>query len=194
MNYYEFWTRLDEISLGEMFKKMMEDPTLAACKKRHNAIDMVKITKLAWTPYKGMNTLLVRALAQSKQKDGSVHEYTPLVEFKKVQYVKDATYAPKYLPNIAVISAVMQQGGSPEPVAFYKLQRDKTDVLVRCQCEDYKWTFSSHNKAAGALFGGAYKKPKPQGLKPSPNPNKIEGMCKHILKLFKVLEKTGIFA
>jgi len=71
------------------------------------------------------------------------------------------------------------------------LSFEDQDVLVRCPCKDFFYRFHHYNKLDKSLYGKDRKKYESHGGPPA-NYKKMEGICKHILKLVKVLTESGI--
>lgn len=145
---------------------------------RQHATQPIKITELRWLPYRGVKTLYVRALAQNEGR-----EYSPIVLFKRVNYVDENT------KNAITINA--SNGGK---YSFEKLSLKNTDILLRCECKDFRYRFSWYNKLDKSLYGGVPPKYESKEIGPPANPMELSGMCKHCIKLIKVLGTAGIFS
>ena len=143
------------------------------CPLRQYATDTIKITNLRWTPFIGMKTLFIKALAQNEGK-----EYNPIVLFKKVNYNGDE------------VTIIASEG---EEVSFDRLSTETTDVLLRCNCPDFFWRFNYYNHLDKALQGPKRRKYESKGVGPPANPSEMPGMCKHLMKTAKVLKEAGIF-
>lgn len=78
----------------------------------------------------------------------------------------------------------------------YNAKFDKSnsvDVRVRCGCEDFRWRFAYYNSGDNSLYGDP---PDPYVRKtdrPPVNPSNTPGVCKHIMKLKKELEREEFF-
>jgi hypothetical protein len=146
---------------------------------RQHATQTIKITELRWLPYLGVKTLYVRALAQNEGR-----EYSPIVLFKKVNY--NVNEGDK---NVATINA--SNGGK---YSFEKLSLKNTDILLRCECKDFRYRFGWYNNLDKSLYASAPPKYESKGVGPPANPMELSGMCKHCIKLIKVLGTSGIFS
>ena len=142
--------------------------------KRQHSTDSVKIIELKWTPFLGINTLLVRSVAQNEGR-----EYNPLILFKNIQY---------------------KEGGELELVIenrtylFDRISKTDDDILVRCNCKDFKFRFAYYDKLwDNCLYGSVPPRYISQGLRPPANPQEMPGMCKHLIVLSNVLSHAGIF-
>jgi len=154
--------------------------TVAAYPKttlRQFATDPIVITKLSWTPFKGVKTLFVRGLAQN---EGA--EYSPMILFREVDYNAKS--------NIVHVYA-----SDGLPYEFGKVVLKENNVTLRCDCPDYLWRWHHTNAVDKSNYGRDRKKyVKIEGsTRPPVNPSELPGMCKHILKLVKVLSEAGIF-
>ena len=140
--------------------------------KRQHATQSIVINNLRWIPFVGMKTLFVKSLAQNENK-----EYSPIVLFKNVNYKGNQI-------NIVASDGLKYN--------FNKLSLENTEVLVRCNCPDFRYRFAWYNKLDHSLYGTPPKKYISKGGPPA-NPMQLEGMCKHIIKTISVITETGIF-
>ena len=188
MDFFELWSRLDEMSLSDLWQKAVDAwPDTAM---RQHAIDSVVIKKLVWVPYKGMKTLFVKGLAWNEDKKS---ENRPVVVFKGVEYIDAAMTQDAMDAGIKVVP--LKTGlGAEDRVYFKPLSEEKTDVMVMCSCQDYKWRMHWWNWKNKVHFGSKPKPYKPTSGKPPVNPEKSPGMCKHCMKLAVVLRKCGLYA
>jgi hypothetical protein len=161
-----------ETSLGELHDSAVEAFPRTAM--RQHATHTIKIVNLRWTPFVGMKTLFIKALAQNEGK-----EYFPIVLFKRVNYAGDE---------------VLITASDGAEVSFDKLSTENTDVLVRCNCPDFFWRFNWTNHLDKSLYGKKRKKYESKGVGPPANPRKMPGMCKHLIKTAHVLKESGIFS
>ena len=143
--------------------------------KRQHATHTIKITKLLWRPYKGMNTLFIRGLAQNEGR-----EYNPMVLFKKVKYHEASD------PGTIHLQTDVGEYDL-EPILF-----DAQDALLRCNCSDFYWRFNYYDHLDKSLYGR--KRAKYEALRDpgSANPMKMPGMCKHLMKMMQALGNSGI--
>lgn len=122
-----------------------------------------------------MKTLFVKGLAQNEGK-----EYNPMILFKGVNYNP-------------IKEAVRLQASDGMPYRFEKLSFENSQVALRCNCLDFRYRFSYYNHLDEALYGRKpVKYTKSEGSRPV-NPLELPGMCKHLIKLVKVLEQANIF-
>lgn len=164
-----------ETSLNDLAKSTSK--AFPKTTKRQYATDTIKITEIFWNPYKGFKTLFVRGIAQNTE---SLKEYSPIVLFKNVKYVSSKSNS--------VIELKANDGG------VYLLERlnPDEDIQVRCDCKDFNWRFNYTNHLDGSLYGRKRKKYEALYYPNSSNPLELPGMCKHIIKLLKVINASGI--
>jgi len=139
---------------------------------RQHATQPIKIVRIDWTPYLGLKTLFVKGLAQNEGR-----EYTSLILIKNVVYNSN--------PDVKLVAS---DGLLYE---FKKPSLTKNEVLIRCNCSDFRWRFSYYNHLDRSLFGRKPKKYESKGGPPA-NPLQLEGMCKHLMKLVQALVDSGV--
>lgn len=165
----------------QLFESSLEDLYRSAIAafpnttKRQHSTDPIIITELRWTPFVGTKTLFTKGLAQSGE---SGKEYNPIIVFKKVNYNED------------VVQITASDGGE---YSFAPLSNENTDVLVRCNCPDFSWRFNYYNSLDKSLQGRKRRKYEGVSNRPPANPSELPGMCKHLMKMAKVLKEAGIF-
>ncbi|RDJ35546.1 MAG: hypothetical protein DWQ19_12070 [Crenarchaeota archaeon] len=169
MNFSD-WLELNESSLNDILKSTIN--AFPNTSKRQYATNPIKIVKLNWSPFPGMNTLFVRAIAQNEGR-----EYNPLILFKKVNYSKDG------------ISLVANDGKKYD---LKPMSSKENDILLRCNCGDFYWRGNYADHLDHSLYGKKRKKYKSLGIGPPANPENTPMMCKHLIKLTKVLKEAGI--
>lgn len=171
---FQNWLELNESNLQSLYTNTVK--AFPYTTKRQFATDTIKIAEMVWTPFLGVKTLFVKGLAQNQGK-----EYNPMILFKKVEY-----YDSKNEKNWVEITA-----NDGKNYIFEKIN-DENDVLVRCNCPDFRFRFNFYDHIDKSLFGKKVKKYESLGIGPPANPQELPGMCKHIIKLIKSLGKAGI--
>lgn len=167
----EIWL---EASLAELYNN-----TLAAfpnAEKRQNSVDEVKIEHLEWVPFRGMRTLFIKGLAN---RGGSKNDCIML--FKGVKYHA------KEGPGLVEVRASNGETVFVEPLSYRS-----TDVMVRCTCKDFYWRMTHFNKMDGSLFGRDRKKYEALVRPGTSNPKELAGLCKHLIKMSKVLSSADL--
>jgi hypothetical protein len=146
--------------------------------KRQYATHPVKIRHIQWVPFVGMKTLFVKGSAMNEGR-----EYNPTIVFKKVTY-----------HEAQGLSIVTLQANDGKTYYLSPLSLENTDVLVRCNCHDFRWRFSYYNSLEKSLQGPKPKKyePVPGSNRPPANPTESSGMCKHLMKFAQALRGSTI--
>ncbi len=165
-----FRKHITESTIPELY-----DSTVAAFPRttmRQHATQPIVIKNLHWTPYKGVKTLFVKGLSQNEGR-----EYNSLALFKGMNYHSDGE-----------VKLMASDGKQYE---FDPISLEETEVVVRCNCPAFHWRFNYYNHLDGSLYGRKRTKYESKGVTPA-NPQEMPGMCKHIIKLFEVLSKSGV--
>lgn len=138
--------------------------------KRQHVIDEIEISEVKLTPFLGVKTLFCRCLAVNETNG---HRYAPMILFKNVPY---------YRSPAADLKSIDDAGQT-----HYIEKIESNDVLVRCNCKDFKFRFEfCDNKKS--LYGSISKRYKSSDIA---NPLQLEGACKHILKFIENLRNDG---
>lgn len=165
---------LDESSLTQLYHSAVA--AFPHTTRRQHATNTIKIAKMDWVPYLGMKTLFIKGYAQNEGK-----EYETIVLFKKVAYLNEVNS-----------KAVRIRASDGLYYNFDKITEDQ-NVLVRCNCPDFRWRFSYYDHLDKSLYGNKYKAYVSKGLRGPANPLQAEGLCKHLMKTVKALQEAGIF-
>lgn len=173
---FTHWLYLQEANLTGLYADTVR--AFPKTTKRQHAIDEIVVKQMEWTPYKGVKTLMVRGLAKN---EGNGKEYKPLVLFKKVKY-----HDSKENRNWTEIVA-----SDGRKYVFEKLN-DQNEVLVRCDCMDFRYRWNYEDSLRKALYGRVRSKYEAKVNPGSSNPLELPGMCKHIIKLVNSLGHAGI--
>lgn len=161
-----------ETSLLDLYKGSVK--AFPRTSKRQNSTDTVKVEHLEWVPFQGVGTLFVKA---SVNNEGRKNE--SIILFKDVKY-RDSEKG-----------AVPLMSSAGKEVFLERLSAAKNDVLVRCTCEDFKWRFNYYNSVDKSLFGRKRSKYEGHGLWKA-NPMEEAGLCKHLMKLAKILSEANL--
>jgi len=171
MNFKD-WV-ITETSLEDLHQSAVD--AFPNTQKRQHAVNPIKIEEIRWLPYLGVKTLFVKAQARNEDR-----QYSPMVLFKGVKYHKT---------NAAGRTRLKTEHGTH---FFEKLSLEDSDVLLRCQCGDFHWRFNYFDHLDKVLYGSKRKKYEAKYNPGSANPQKMPGMCKHLMKLMSVLGESGI--
>lgn len=160
----------NESSLNDLFTSAIR--AFPNTTKRQYAVQPIVIETIRWTPFVGMKTLFVKGHARNEDR-----HYDTIILFKDVDYTNEQ---------------VKIKASDGKIYRFAKLSMENTDVLVRCNCQDFKWRFNYYDHLDRSLYGP--KRSKYEGISGIPaNPKKLPGMCKHLMATTKVLNDAGIF-
>ena len=167
-----------ESSFNDLYKSTIS--AFKNCSLRQNATNPIVITNLEWTPFLGMKSLMIKGLAQNKHNG---HEYNCFIVFE------DVTYHDKISRGIIEIVEQMKKNYLLE-----RLSTENTQILVRCSCPDFSWRGTHWNHERKSLFGRNRKKYEAFYAPGSANPSESEMLCKHLIKMMKVLEVTNLIS
>lgn len=162
---------LIESSLSDLHQSAID--AFPRTTKRQFATDTIVITNLTWIPFLGVKTLFLKGLAQNEGR-----EYSPIIIIKGMNYGGNE---------------VMIRASDGKQYNFARPSLEENQVLVRCPCMDFHWRFNWYNHLDRSLQGSPRKKYESKGIGPPANPMQMPGMCKHLLKMTKVLHRAGIF-
>lgn len=157
--------------------------TLTELKKRskdlreqfHTPRRPVKIVKMI--PLVGNATLTVNAEAYGTKK------YALTMTFYNIDYSEEQT---KDYP----LSVRPEQGTQ---LYMPQLNEDGYPVQIRCSCPDFRFTWAEWDKKEGALSGRNFPRyVRKTTTRPSRNPKKAPGLCKHLFNLVERLKREKI--
>lgn len=173
---FQNWLLLHESNLQDLYVSTVQ--SFPATTKRQYSTDLIRIVELNWTPFLGVKTLFIKGIANSEE---SGKQYSPMVLFKGVNYHNSKDHQDW-------IEIVANDGRN---YVFEKLNAEN-NVLVRCDCKDFRWRFNYTDHTNASLYGRVRKKYEAKANPGSSNPLELPGMCKHLIKLVKTLDKAGI--
>lgn len=140
--------------------------------KRQHVVQPLVVENLRWTPFLGMKTLFIKGHIRNEDR-----HYDAIILFKNIDYNKKEI-------KITASDGLIYN--------FGKLSLENNDVLLRCNCNDFKWRFNFYDHIDKSLYGNKRKKYENLGGAPA-NPMKLPGMCKHIMKTAQALKDAGLF-
>lgn len=171
MYTFENWL-IEESSVSELYQSTVD--AFPNTTKRQYATQPIQISNLYLSPYKGVRTLFMRSLAQNEGR-----EYYPIILFKNVKY--------EDLPSSKTLSLKTETGNfNISPLSINQ------DVVLRCNCNDFKWRFNYTDHLNKSLYGTKAKKYEAKFNPGSSNPLKMPGMCKHLIKMVEVISNSGL--
>lgn len=167
--------------LDETTYQELENKTLAYIPpsvKRQYAVDPIQIVQLKLLPYRNSNVLEAHAIANSEGM-----KYEPSIMFNDVMF-EDGDQN----DNVSFV------GSDKEEHHIMPIQLNQSNVKVRCTCLDFRWRFALWNSKDGSLLGeppGPYQK---KTDRPPVNPQRVPGICKHLMKTMIALKQAGLVA
>jgi len=150
---------------------------------RSAATNSVQIRNLELIPYEG--ALGVNSTVNSINSGNS---YQPQMMFLNVNYVNmEDNPEVENDPTLVTFQAADGKDYTIEPIHL-----SRNNVKVRCTCLDFRWRFAIYNDRDNSLFGdgpGLYQNKTDR--QPN-NPQRVPGVCKHLLKLAAELKVNGV--
>lgn len=143
--------------------------------RKQNSV-RVQVTNIQFIPALESKTLLVKAKTRS-----GVSQYDTRILFENVQYVE-----------FGALNSVEILGVDGNKYYIKSLKKSQSDIKVGCTCPDFYYMFSVWNDNAESLEGPS---PEPYVKKtdsPPRNPERVPGVCKHLLKLGDVCANRKI--
>jgi len=173
---------LTEDTFVDLFKNVNGSTNFDSRKRQFSTQPLI-VTEIKITPYKGTKSLLVRGIVNSD----SGKQYQTIIMFTRIKYVDD-------IDDVNDIDAdtVDFTANNGEEYKIERINLNTNDVKVRCECLDFRWRFADYNAANKDLYG---RKPPPYVKKTNRgpvNPNKVPGVCKHLIKTFEVLMESDL--
>lgn len=166
--------QLIETSILDLYKNTTK--AFPKTTRRQYATDTVRVERLEWIPFLGMKTLFIKALVKNEGK-----KYESIILFKNVKF--------KESEGRRLIKVKMSTG---KEIFVEQIESDKNDVLVNCQCKDFYWRFKHFNKIDKSLYGRD-RRPYDAIARPdTANPMEMAGMCKHLIKMAKIIKESNL--
>lgn len=163
-----------EASLEDLYKGA--EKAFPETRKRQFSTDTIVVENLYWVPFQGVKTLFVKATVKN---EGRKHE--SIILFKGVKYKEREGRG-----------AVPLRTSTGKEVFVEQISAREDDVLVRCSCKDFYWRFLHFNKNEGCLYGRDRAKYEALKNPGSSNPNETAGLCKHLIKMVKILKESNL--
>ena len=147
--------------------------------KRQHATGPVNIVQVQTIPFAPSGELKVETVARSGESGKTYH---PILMFQDVQYEEADTDQ-----NVSFT------GHDGKEHHIQPISLAKNNVKVRCDCLDFYYRFFPHNNADKSMYGNV---PRPYvrktNTRPPANPQKVPGLCKHLLAAAEALINTGL--
>ncbi len=162
---------INESSLSDLYHSAVA--AFPKTTRRQHVVHPIIVEQITYTPFLGMKTLFIKAEVRNENR-----HYNPMILLKKVDYNGS---------GVKIIAS-----DDRKLYSFHPLSLENTDVLVRCNCSDFRYRFAYYNKLDRSLYGSPPAKYIANGMGPPANPLELEGMCKHLMKTMQVLRDSGI--
>lgn len=175
---------LFEISMVELMNNTVK-PGNFNTKMRQHSTDEIIVNEMKITSYVGMKTLLVRAVVHSGL---SGKEYDCQLLFKKVQFIDE----PDDVEDISDDEIVEFVGSDGETYYIKRIDMGKSDVSVRCNCLDMRFSHSTRLSKVKALYGKPFPKYNPKTDRLGHNLKNVPALCKHLIKVGNVIAQSNL--
>lgn len=166
--------RIIETSLSNLYRNTIK--AFPKTTKRQYSTDTIVVENLEWVPFLGLKTLFIKGLIKNEGK-----KYNSIMLFKNVIFSESE--------GKKLIKIKMSTG---KEHFVEQIDAEKNDILVRCNCKDFYWRFTHYNKKDKSLYGRdrtAYK----AFIRPdTANPMEMAGMCKHLIKMAKIIKEANL--
>lgn len=144
---------------------------------RKQSSTKVQVARTGFIPSIDDETLEIRATTNTKEQ-----KYRTVLLFDEIEWLDEPA------PNSATII-----GSDNTEYYLKRIPLNNVDVRVKCSCLDFYYRFAVWNHRDQSLIG----KPPPPYIKtsnrPPVNPNRVPGVCKHIIKLLDTLMSKRLF-
>lgn len=144
--------------------------------KREHAVDPTRVTELEIIPARESQIITARATVQS---EGT--KYTTTMVFDGVQYQED-----DQATNVSF------KGVGGEEQHIERINLDRSNCKVSCNCLDFYWRFATQNAKANSLDGKAPPPYHKRSTRPPANLQNTPGICKHLMKTVIALKEAGL--
>jgi hypothetical protein len=166
--------KIIETSIVNLYKSTTE--AFPKTTKRQYSTHTVRVERVEWVPFIGLKTLFIKGLIKNEGK-----KYDCIMLFKGIVYKEEE--------GKKLIKIKMSTG---KEYFVEQIDSEKNDVLVRCNCKDFYWRFVHYNKEDKSLYGRD-RSPYKGLIRPNTaNPMEMAGMCKHLIKMAKIIKETNL--
>lgn len=165
-----------ELTYNQLLSQTKRGQTIKDSPREQNS-NKVQVQQINLIPSLQEKTLTAKAMTRGKDKT-----YETVIVFSGVQFFNEGGHGRQEFQAADGTSYFI------EPIRPYK-----SNVKVRCTCLDFYFRFSVWDQRDDALTG---EPPEPYKRKtdtyPPVNPQKVSGLCKHIIKLTTQLRQERI--
>lgn len=145
--------------------------------RRANA-GRVQVVNRVFVPAPANGILIVRATTRSSAKN-----YNTNIQFEDVEYLDSDDQATSY----------SFQATDGQTYIIRRIAYNDVDVKVNCTCMDFYFRFAVWNNAEGSLLGNPPEPYIKKTDKEPVNPDRIAGLCKHLMALTDDLRRERFF-
>jgi len=166
--------KIIETSISNLYKNTVE--AFPKTTKRQFSTHTVVVERVDWVPFLGLRTLFIKSLIKNEGK-----KYDCLMLFKNIVYKEEEGK-----------KSVKIRMSTGKEYFVEQIDSEKNDVLVRCNCQDFYWRFVHYNKEDKSLYGRDRRKYEALARPNTANPMEMAGMCKHLIKMAKIIKETNL--
>ncbi len=145
------------------------------CTKRLYATHPIEISRVNFTAFRGLNTLLARCEAKNENR-----HYNCIILFKDIEYFN----ARQEFGLIEIVDTIGDHHILRKP------EISGNDVLIRCSCPDFKFRGLLPDKLDRSLYGRIGRRT--EDTHHIVNPTDAPLVCKHVWKFVEVLQNSRI--
>lgn len=168
--------QLEERTASDLERNTMNFVPPASPDARQHIVNTVQVQKVEFAPQRQTNALTVRVICNSNG-----HKYEPSIQFDNIIY-DDADHS-----DNTTFKAIDNREYHIVPIELAK-----HNCKVRCNCLDFYYRFAPQNNADQSLLGNP---PPPYAKKtnrPFVNPQRVPGVCKHLLRAIQALRTVNV--
>lgn len=143
---------------------------------RQHSTHPVRVESLTWMPFLGVKTLFIKGLIRNENR-----KYDCIMLFKNINF--------KQNEGKNLIKVKMSNG---KEYFVEQINSEKNDVLVRCNCKDFHYRFNYYNHLDHSLYGRKRSKYEAVNRPGTANPEELPGLCKHLIKMAKIIKETDL--
>lgn len=165
---------LDEMTLIDLEQSIVSG--FPATTKRQHATNVVRVNQLKIIPFDQTGNLQVDAVARGDGKN-----YDTKILFDQIEYLDEETP-----------TSVTFMGSDRQEYTIEKIDLASSNVKLSCNCLDFHYRFAYWNKSNDVLLGTPPPPYRRKTNRPPVNPNKVPGVCKHLIKTVEALRQAGL--
>jgi hypothetical protein len=169
----------DDILLELNYNALLRNTETNFDTPRKQNSNHVRIKDVEFVPSIRDGTLTVVGKSEGAEKD-----YTTRLMFSNIKFVQEPS-----AQHVTVTGA----DGTEYHFSPVKIGGGH-HIRVNCECLDFYYRFAAWNHAKKALDGTPPKPYIKKTNRPPVNPNKVPGVCKHIIKFIDQLKSEKVFA